>query len=70
MSQGEDDDPGNNCTRIQLVQFDWEDEPQPRAVRLARLRGWWSGACDDGWRRSRRTHRGYRVIGALGARPD
>ena len=24
----------NNWTRIQSVQFEWEDEPQPRAMRL------------------------------------
>ena len=24
----------NNWTRIRPVQFEWEDEPQPRAVRL------------------------------------
>ena len=24
----------NNWTRLQAVEFEWEDEPQPRAVRL------------------------------------
>jgi hypothetical protein len=27
----------NNRTRLQPVQFEWEEEPQPRAVRLTSI---------------------------------
>jgi len=33
-------DPWNNWTRLQPVQFEWEGEPQPRAVRLVSESAW------------------------------
>jgi hypothetical protein len=57
------DDSLDTWTRLQPVQFEWEEEPQLRAVRLVSGSAQVGdpGACDGCWGRGVRSHRGCRV---------